>query len=372
MKVALLDPPSFTVPYDHELASALAGRGHDVTLLTSPFAFGRVPQPAGYGREELFLPFSSRLVRRAPRSRARLVVKAIEYGPSAARLARRVRALRPDVVHVQWLGAARFDIHWLRRLAGRYPLVLTAHDVVPRQQRNMQAWGEALAAADRVVVHSSRAQERLLALGVAAKQLVRIPHPVFDAGAPERPERPGGSTLLFFGLIRDYKGLADVVEALPAIASRVPAARLLVAGDPVDPIEPVRRRAGELGVAGRIEWRLGFLPDAEIPLLMRDSTLGVLPYRQIDSSGVLATALGHGRPVVVSDVGALPDPVREFGAGRVVPPGAPSALADACVELLTDGAALARAFEGTLAARRTLTWDAAAAAHERLYREIAR
>ncbi|MBD0349107.1 MAG: glycosyltransferase family 4 protein [Thermoleophilia bacterium] len=372
MRVALLDPPSFTVPYDHELASALARRGHDVTLLASPFAFGNVPEPAGYRREEVFLPLSSRLVRRAPRSRLRHLLKGLEYAPSAARLVRRVRALRPDVVHVQWLGAARLDIHWLRRLVGRYPLVLTAHDVVPRQERNMQAWGEVLAGADRVVVHSNRARERLVALGVAPERLVRIPHAVFDAAAPERPERPSGATLLFFGLIREYKGLAELIEALPAIARRIPGARLVVAGDPVDPVEPLRRRASELGVVDRIDWRLGFLADEEIAPLMRDSTLVVLPYRQIDSSGVLATALGHGRPVVVSDVGALPDPVHDFGAGRVVPPNDPGSLAEACAELLADGTALDRAFEGAQAARRTLTWEAAAAEHERVYEEVAR
>ena len=95
MRIALLDPPSFTVPYDHALASALARRGHDVTLLTAPFTHGDVPEPEGYRREEIFLPVSSRLVRRAPRSRARLVLKGLEYVPSAARLLRRVQSARP-------------------------------------------------------------------------------------------------------------------------------------------------------------------------------------------------------------------------------------------------------------------------------------
>ena len=78
------------------------------------------------------------------------------------------------------------------------------------------------------------------------------------------------------------------------------------------------------GVADRVEWRLGFLPDEQIPQLMAEATLVALPYRKIDSSGVLATALGHGRPAVVTDVGGLPDAIRDFGAGRVVPPERPS------------------------------------------------
>jgi glycosyltransferase involved in cell wall biosynthesis len=362
MRIALLDPPSFTVPYDHALASALARRGHDVTLLTAPFTHGETPAPEGYRREEIFLPFSSRLVRRTPRSRARLVLKGLEFVPSAARLLRRVQKLDPDVAHVQWLAIPRYDVHWLRRL--RSPIVLTAHDVLPRRERNAAAWREALAVAARVVVQSDRAIGQLVEAGVEREKLVRIQHPVFESGA--RAEPPSGRTILFFGLIREYKGLDVLLRALV----EVPDARLVVAGDPLDPVEPLQRLANELGVAGRVEWRLGFLPDEEIPRLMQEATLVALPYRKIDSSGVLATALGHGRPAVVTDIGGLPDAIREFGAGRVVARDDSQAFAAALNSLLEEDE-LAKAFEGAQAARRALTWDAAAAAHEAIYREVA-
>jgi glycosyltransferase involved in cell wall biosynthesis len=362
MRIALLDPPSFTVPYDHALASALARRGHDVTLLTAPFTHGDAPEPEGYRREEIFLPVSSRLVRRSPRSRARLVLKGLEYAPSAARLLRRVRKLEPDVAHVQWLAIPRYDVHWLRRL--RAPLVLTAHDVLPRRERNAAAWSEALALAARVIVQSERAIEQLAATGVPREKLVRIQHPVFESGLETTP--PSGRTILFFGLIREYKGLDVLVRAL----AEVPDARLVVAGDPLDPVEPLQRLAAGLGVADRVEWRLGFLPEEAIAPLMAEATLVALPYRRIDSSGVLATALGHGRPAVVTDVGGLPDALREFGAGRVVPPEDSQAFAIALRELLEEDE-LAKAYEGAEAARRALTWDAAAAAHEAVYREVA-
>src|SRR4029079_1070180 len=102
MRIALLDPPSFTAPYDHALAAALARRGHDVTLLTSPFTHGEAPSPDGYAREEIFLPVSSRLVRRSPRSRLRLPLKGAEYAPSAARLLRRAGQLDSDAGHSPW------------------------------------------------------------------------------------------------------------------------------------------------------------------------------------------------------------------------------------------------------------------------------
>jgi glycosyltransferase involved in cell wall biosynthesis len=86
---------------------------------------------------------------------------------------------------------------------------------------------------------------------------------------------------------------------------------------------------------------------------------------------VLATAIGHGRPAVVSDVGSLGETVRDFGLGEVAPPGDERALAEACRRLLASPERLAAAFEGTRAARKALTWDAAAEEHERVYEEIA-
>ena len=105
---------------------------------------------------------------------------------------------------------------------------------------------------------------------------------------------------------------------------------------------------------------------------MASATVVVLPYRRIEASGVLADAVGNGRPAVVSDVGAIGETVRRFDAGEVVPPEDPGALAAACVRLLGDEGRRAAVVRGVEAARRALTWDASAEAHERLYAEIER
>jgi len=148
--------------------------------------------------------------------------------------------------------------------------------------------------------------------------------------------------------------------------AEIPDARLVVAGDPLDPVAPLQQIARDVGVDDRIEWRLGFLPEDEVAALMAAAAVVAVPYRRTDASGVLATAIGHGRPVVVTDVGSLGETVRDFGLGEVVPPGDEHALADACNRLL-DPARLAAAFEGTKRARAALTWDAAASEHERVY-----
>jgi glycosyltransferase involved in cell wall biosynthesis len=351
--VALVDPAATTPPYDHELARALARRGHTVDLLTSPFPFGAVPAPNGYRRDEVFLPVSGRILRRNPRSRARFALKGLEYLPSVLRLSRRLERLEPDVVHVQWLPLPRFDLRWLRRVAAACPTVFTAHHALPRDQgAGMEARLRIFESVARVIVHSRGALDELVALGVPRERLAYVPHPVFTDGAPEPPQ---GRMLLFFGLLRAYKGLDVLLRAL----DRLPDVRLVVAGDPVDPVPR----------DDRVEWRLGFLLEEELETLLRQAAAVVLPYLRTDASGVLATALGHGRPAVVSDVGALGETVRDFDAGEVVPAGDSEALAAAILRLL-EPARLAEAFRGTLAARDALTWDASAEAHERVYEAV--
>lgn len=372
MRIALVDPLGYTTPYDDRLAAALGRLGHDVHLLTAPFLLDAPPEPDGYVREELFVPVSSRLLRKRPRARFRRILKGAEYLPSVRRLVRRIDALRPDVVHVQWLVRPELDVHWLRKLAQRRAAVITAHNALPRRRRAYPAWSQALDAVDRVVVTSRHAVDLLVEFGTSRDKIVHIPHPVFDTSA-DRPVRPpSGRTLLFFGLIRHHKGLDVLVRALPEIRRTVPDARLVVAGDPLEPIGPVSELAIRLGVADAIDWRLGFVPDADIPSLVESAAVMVLPYRHIVYSGVLSLALGYARPVVVSDLGAVGDTVREFGAGRAVPAEDVEALARACIELLTDEEALARAHVGALKARAELTWDRAADAHQRLYHAIAR
>jgi glycosyltransferase involved in cell wall biosynthesis len=363
VRIALLDPPSYSPAYDHHLAAALGRRGHDVDLLTAPFAFGDPPAPDGYRRRELFLPLSGRLLRRAPRSRLRFLLKGAEYVPSVLRLVRAVNASRPGAVHVQWLAVPHFDLRWVARLRRSRPVVLTAHNVLPHSgEADAEERRRLYSAFDRVVVHTRSGEKLLASFGVPPERVAYIPHGTFDAppGTPIRP--PRGRTLLFFGLIRRYKGLDVLVRALPDIRD----ARLVIAGDPLDSVEPVQRQARELGVADRIEWRLGYLPAEEVASHMRQATVTVFPYRSGDSaSGALATAFGHGRPAVVTEI--LGEAVREYGAGLVVPPDDPAALAEAINRLLDDPA---EAYRGTERARRALSWDAIAEAHERLYSDL--
>ena len=332
MRVVVADPPAFTPPYDHALCSALAAAGADVELVTSRFRFGDLPEPEGYRRRELFYPLSSRLFRR---SRLRLPLKVAEHPLGLARLA----LIPADVLHLQWLGLPEADALLLRH---RAPLVLTAHDLLPRRTASRTGlWRRIFGRFERIVVHSERGRETLARFGVPEEKLRVIPHPV-SSGPVAEPN--GGRTVLALGLVRPYKQLEHAREAV----ARVPDAELLVAGDSE-----------------------AFLPEAEIERALAASAVAVFPYRpELDQSGALLRALGAGLPAVVYDVGGLPEPVRAYGAGRVVAPDDVHALAAALRELLDDPDALAAARAGALRAREELTWEASARAHLELYREL--
>ena len=161
-------------------------------------------------------------------------------------------------------------------------------------------------------------------------------------------------------MIRPYKGLSDAIE----VTRRLTDTRLLVAGDPAMPLDGLR-------ASERVEWRLGYLPPAELDRALADATVAVFPYRaELDQSGALLQALGAGVPAVAYDVGGLAEPIESYGAGRVVCADDVDALTDAVRELLDDPAALAAARTGAERARAELTWDAAALRHLELYREL--
>jgi glycosyltransferase involved in cell wall biosynthesis len=344
VRVVIADPPAFTPFYDHELAAALARGGAEVDLVTSRFRFADVPAPDGYRRFERFYPLSSRLFRR---SKARLPLKVVEHLAVMASLAR----LRTDVLHVQWLALPELDV----RVRFRSPSVFTAHDLLPRRTAGKRdLWRRLFSHFDRVVVHSEFGRGMLADLGIDARV---IPLPV-SASTVTRADN--GQTLLALGVIRPYKGLADAIE----VTRRLPDTRLLVAGDPAMPLDGLRD-------APRTEWRLGYLPEAELDRALSEATVALFPYRpELDQSAALFQALGAGVPAVVYDVGGLAEPIHRFGAGRVVPAGDVDALTEATRELLDDPGALAAARAGTDRARAELTWDASAARHLELYREL--
>ena len=370
MRVHLVDPSAFTPPYDHALAAALVRAGADVDLVTSRFLYGPAPAADGYRVDERFYGASARpRVRRS--GGTRMALKLAEHVPEM--LAYRRAARRADIAHFQWLTVQPVD--WALLPSGP-PRVLTAHDVIPREPRPGQiaATKRLVHRMDAVVVHSGHGADRLEGeLGLPRDRIRVIPHGAFDhyrrvarpAPLPDELARVEGPVILFFGLLRPYKGIDVLLDAFRSVEG----AELWIVGMPRMPVEPLRELAAR--APGTVRFVPRFVTDAEIPAYFERADVVVLPYRQIDQSGVLYTALGFGKPLVLSKVGGFTELGERDGAARLVPPGDATALADALNGLTGNPAERARL--GDAAARAASTrysWDDIARRHMDLYREL--
>jgi glycosyltransferase involved in cell wall biosynthesis len=181
-------------------------------------------------------------------------------------------------------------------------------------------------------------------------------------GVAERAPHDG-FRLLFAGRLEREKGLDVLLDAWRGIDD----AELWVVGSPRMDIEPLRASAPP-----GVRFVPRFVPDPEIPALMRRADLVVLPYRAIDQSGALFVALAFGRPLLLTDVGGFPE-IAAAGAARLVPPESPDALHDELVRLLADEPAReALAAAARAAADGPYSWDAIGRRTLELYRELAR
>ncbi|MDX6602715.1 MAG: hypothetical protein QOF13_1917 [Solirubrobacterales bacterium] len=366
MRVQLVDPPAFTPPYDRALAAGLARRGAEVELLTSRFLYGPAPEPRGYRVRECFYRRSASRGLEAP---ARRAFKAAEHLPDMLRLRRELDA---DIVHYQWLTMPSLDAHLL---PPRRPRVLTAHYVLPPKASRRQASmaRKLFGRMDAVIAHSEHGASRLRdEVGIDPGRVRVIPHGAFDyltdlpreKPLPRELEGAEGPVVLFFGLLRPYKGLDTLIEAF----RQVEGAELWIVGNPRMDVGPLRALAA--AVPGRVRFVTRFVEDAEIPAIFRRADLVVLPYRDAEHSGVLYTGLAFGKPLVLSAVGGFPE-VAATGAARLVPPEDPTALAQALGELTADPAARERmAAAARAAAAGPYSWDSVAAQTLALYEEL--
>jgi glycosyltransferase involved in cell wall biosynthesis len=366
MRVQLVDPAAYTPPYDHALAAALTRAGAAVELVTSRFSYGPVPLEQGYRVREHFYRRSSR---EGIAPRRRRLLRAAEHVPDMLRY-RRVAA-QADLVHYMWLPIPALD---RRLLAPKRPRLYTMHWRLPEAgTRIARTLTRLLAEMDAVVVHSEHGAQRLRAdFGVPPGKLRVIPHGAFDYLTRQEDELPlpaelrevTGPVIVAFGLVRPYKGTDVLIEAF----RQVEGAELWVVGMPRMPMDELRELARR--APGTVRFVDRFVTDPEIPAFMRRADLVVLPYRNIEQSGVLYTALAFGRPMVLSSVGGFPE-IAERGAAALVPSEDPDALAETLRELLADRAAReALADAATEAAATAYSWERIGEATMALYREL--
>ena len=350
MRVALIDPSLFTLPYDSALAAGLTQGGHDVTL------YGRKPRPEEGSADGVRLApafyrvTNTRLVDKLPGA-LRLGLKGLDHAWCMGALKRLFQRQPPDIIHFQWLPLPLLDGMMLDQFRAIAPLVLTVHDTNPfngdpSTAIQSRGFGRCLDKFDRLVVHTAQGEARLRRMGIPAGRIATLPHGMLVDPVPgEADPMDGTLTFLQFGKIKPYKGADVLIKAFAAVPEQLRArAKVKIVGKPYMDLAPLYRLAEEQGF--QVEIDPGYLTDEAVTeLFSRPGTVAMFPYREIEASGVMFLAMAHGRPMIASRLGSFAEFVVDGEHGHLVPPDDVAALADAMVHMLTD-----RAFAASSAA----------------------
>lgn len=341
MRIALIGV--FAADYMISLANALA-EANPVALFFSQQDlagyFPRVADPVAYLREKQLLhPAIDPHPIDYPTGRY------TQKASLVAGLVHAVRDLDPDVVHIQSSGGPWVPL--AMPFLGRYPLVATIHDVA----HHLGDWppGATLAIINtwvarlsrQVIVHGEQQADLLeRVVHVPSQKVNVIPIGAYDlfrrlGGTEVLPE---GKTVLFFGRLREYKGLEVLIRAVPRVAARVPGVRFVIAG------------AGECPALARAaaahpEWyevHNRFIEAWEVAGYFERAALVVQPYLEASQSGVLPLAALFERAVVATRVGSIPEALEDGRTGILVEPGDAIGLADAITGLLENPELCAR------------------------------
>ncbi len=354
LRIAMVDPSAFTIPYDTHLCRSLYAAGHHVTLFTrgarqddyfaSPQETSLV-SPTSFATDEHFYRRTQRGGWFSSHSRFQLAYKAAEHLSDMRSLVKRLQKLQPTVIHFQWLVMPAIDPHFIKRLRKIAPVFLTVHDAEafhsPTSKFQLLGWKTSLNCFDGLIAHTQNTRQTLESMGIPPERIAILPHGLLEhsPGTPHDSKAhtsPGICRLLLFGSIKPYKGLDTLLEALSLVHLSTRQRLLLtVAGKSQQPEATLRRLASDLGIDDQIDWRFGFIHDGEVSQLFHECEVVVFPYHRIDASGALMTALPFHKAIIASQLGQFDELLENRRSALLIAPGQPQALADAitqCVE----------------------------------------
>lgn len=244
----------------------------------------------------------------------------------------KIRKINPDIIHIQ---SCHLWICLFLPFLSKYRIVTTIHDVTPHvgsrfidQEISRKIH---IKYSDALIVHGKNAKE-ILSKESRSKDIYIVPHGDYsfftNIYSEECNEEP--FSILFFGRIEAYKGLTYLIQAVPLIADKVPNVRVIIAGSG----DFVERELIEN--SSFFEIHNYFINDKDVGKYFQRASVVALPYIECTQTGIIPIAYAFKKPVVVTNVGSIPEVVDEGITGYVVPPKDPNALADAIIKILSN------------------------------------
>lgn len=306
------------------------------------------------------------------------------------RLYRRVRADRPDLLILQWwvpywTPCLTMIARWIKHSTD-IPIVFVVHNVLPHDGGGFldrRLTMTVLRLGDAFIVHSEQDRHRLQAM-LPGATIVRTQLPTYveltttSEGVPQQDLRAklGLPTdcpiLLFFGLVRPYKGLEYLIQALPLVLKQRKV-HLLVAGEFWSSPDFYQRYAREFGVGDAVTFVNRYIPNEELSAYFGLADVVVLPFISATQSGSVQLAFGFDKPVITTRVGGLQEVVKDGVNGLLVPPQDEAALADAILRFFDKE--LAEPMRTAIAAERNdgeYSWSVLVGKLEELEQQITR
>ncbi len=259
----------------------------------------------------------------------------------------KIRKFLPDLVIIQWWHPYFAPCYWILSslLGKKTKLIYICHNVFPHERFPADKFLTKLALkkAHGYIVQSRMDGDDLKIINKDANYIF-TPHPTYNVfkvvGMTKRQAREmleigeDEKFLLFFGFVREYKGLRYLLDAMPEILKRHGNVKLWIVGDFGEDKEKYLSLIDELGIKNHIRIVDGYIPNQEVEKYFQASDIVVLPYISATQSGIVQIAYGFDKPVLVTNVGGLPDVVRDHLTGYIVEPKNPAAIAQAIIEFI--------------------------------------
>lgn len=283
-----------------------------------------------------------------PNDRIIDTINPLTWVAAAARLNRE----QPDLVIFQWwhpfFAPCFGTIVRLLRAPLRRRVCFLCHNVMPHEGNPLQTLltRYAFPRTGFYIVHSEQDRSQLAALRPRAT-IRKGCHPTYSEFATgstsdkREARRALGlaedrRTMLFFGLVRNYKGLKYLIEAMPRVR-RAFDSHLLVVGEFYDDKASYLELIDRLGLRGAITVVDRYVPNEEVGRYFSAADVAVLPYTSATQSGIVQVAYGLNTPVIVTRVGGLPEVVDDGRTGLVVAPEDAVALAEGIIRFYEGG-----------------------------------
>lgn len=242
--------------------------------------------------------------------------------------AKRIIGNKPDLVLISyWMPFFAPSLGWVAHTLkkNRLKIISILHNVIPHEKRlGDRLLGKFYMRQSRgFVILNEKSKHDLLSLKPDAKFIVH-PHPLYSHygnkydinGARERLKlHRDKKIVLFFGFIRDYKGLDLLIEAFNELDDSY---LLLIVGEVYGDFEKYQKLIEKYSLTDRINLHTKYVPDADIPLYFSAADVCVLPYRSGTQSGIISIAYHFELPVITTDVGGLKEMVQDGKTGFIV------------------------------------------------------